>query len=259
MSQAPSSAQPRTSYEESATWRTSDGATIYGDIRIPASSAPRGVTIINVHGITGNRNEAVHYLAARHFSARGWNHVRFDLYGGEMGARRLDDVSISQHAADLDVVITDARSRFPDSKIVVIGHSLGMPTALLAREPFDALASWDGAHSEGLGVLQGLTFVEAIGRWKWTSHFDHLLSPRMIEELRQLDSDELMLRTGTRPTLIVSTDEEPRRLQNAQRYAHACAIKPTVLTVKDSEHTFTRDGNLEELLEITTTWIEALP
>ncbi len=248
----------KTNHTEVATsWTAPDGTAIYGYIRSgDPAAASYPLTIVNVHGITGHCNEVVHFNSARHFVDQGWTHVRFDLYGAGDGARRLDNVAISEHGQDLDVVLADVKRRFPGNKIVVIGHSLGVPTALLAREPFDALVSWDGAHSAAFGVLEDLDMVESINKIRWRSRVDHLLAPQMIDELRQLDCNQLMRNAGSRPTLVVTSDDEPlRRHENAMRYLNACNGPKELVTIASSNHTFTNDGNLEHLLATTTQWI----
>ena len=70
--------------------KTSDKKIIYGILRGSLSKP----VIVQVHGLSGNMNEAMHYNAARYFEKHGFSSFRFNLYDWRKGAPKIAPVYI---------------------------------------------------------------------------------------------------------------------------------------------------------------------
>ena len=225
-----------------------EGVTLYGTY-LAADGAP---LVVLVHGLTGHSNEAMHYLARRRLHAEGYAVLGLDLYGSDPGTRRLTDCTTSTHARDLVAVLDAMRTRCPKVQVVVVGHSLGGLTGLMATG-YDALVLWDAAHTSGLLSLQNLEYVEELQLHRWRQRIDHLLNPAMIEQLRTLDSDALVGQVRV-PLLVVSAGD-PGRPELSRRYVEHAGGPAELRVVEDADHGFLRGESLTTLLDLTCDWL----
>jgi hypothetical protein len=92
--------------------------------------------------------------------------------------------------------------------------------------------------------------------YRLRSGVDALLSAELISETRTLDSDAAA-RRRREPALIVGCSDG-KRPAGARQYADHWGGPSRLVIVPDSDHTFSREGNLEGLLGVTIEWLETV-
>jgi alpha-beta hydrolase superfamily lysophospholipase len=117
------------------TLKSKDGLTLAGRQWTPAA-APRGVVCL-VHGIGEHVGRYAHVAAA--LNQAGYAMLGYDLRGhGRSEGPRGFTPSYDAYLDDIDLLMGEARTRFPDKPIFLYGHSLGGNLVLnygLRRKP----------------------------------------------------------------------------------------------------------------------------
>jgi acylglycerol lipase len=104
-------------------WKTFDGLGIFGRVWEPVQRKAKAVVCL-VHGLGEHSGRYVH--VADVFSRSGYAMVSFDLRGhGRSGGPRGHTPSIEAYMKDIDVLMAQARARFPGLPMFLYGHSLG--------------------------------------------------------------------------------------------------------------------------------------
>jgi lysophospholipase len=103
--------------------RAADGVCLQGYDWHPTESPARAVLVV-IHGI---RDHATRYAGlAQTLSGRGIAVVAQDHRGhGDSGGPRQRFDSVEQLGADIDLVVQEARRRYPGLPVFLFGHSLG--------------------------------------------------------------------------------------------------------------------------------------
>ena len=125
---------------------------ILGDITF--SKAESQVFALFVHGFKGFKDWGAHNLVAKYFAANGINYVKFNFsYSGVPVDNPKDVTNLEDFADntpikelyDLDKVVSFLKTEYPDSKIILVGHSRGGGISILQAFKdvrINALITW---------------------------------------------------------------------------------------------------------------------
>lgn len=159
---------------EDGTLATDDGLELYWQSWQPPGET-EGVLLF-VHGLAEHSGRYLNPV--RHFVARGWTCFAFDYRGhGKSPGPRVHVDTFDEFLSDLAEGHRLARIRYPESKIVMVGHSQGgLLTLLYAESNPDHL---DGAvvSSPFLGIHPD---SKPSGFLRGTSRFVSKLTPKMM-------------------------------------------------------------------------------
>lgn len=132
-------------------WKTRDGLDIFAQVWEPPVVEPKAVACL-LHGLGDHSSRYAHVAEA--FGKEGFILFASDLRGhGRSGGRRGHISSIEDFMRDIDVMIEQARLRYPRLPLFLYGHSLGGILALhygLTRKPNikGVIATGCGMHTE---------------------------------------------------------------------------------------------------------------
>lgn len=105
------------------TWKSRDGIDLFAEVWEPPVVSPRAVICL-VHGLGEHTSRYAHVAEA--FSREGFILFGADLRGhGRSGGMRGHISSIDDFMRDIDLLIEQARSRYPGLPLFLYGHSLG--------------------------------------------------------------------------------------------------------------------------------------
>ena len=136
------------SFESS--WKSKDGLDLFGRAWEPGERKPKAV-ICHVHGLGEHSGRYVHVAQA--FTKAGYAMLSLDLRGhGRSGGARGHIPSFDAFMDDIDLLIEQARLRYPGLPVFLYGHSLGGILVLnygLRRKPDlkGVLATGPGLHT----------------------------------------------------------------------------------------------------------------
>jgi predicted alpha/beta hydrolase len=183
--------------------RTSDGQTLFADVREPGSRDAVGIAVL-AHAMFARRTEFERPDGnglAELIADAGYVTIAFDFRGhGESGPFARDGADWSYDdlvRSDLPAVVSSAKARFPALPLVVVGHSLGGHVALA---------------SQGTGAL-GADALVLIAANVWMRHLEtsrrRWLAKRAVMESLAL----LSVRRGYLPVrrLRLGSDDEAGR------------------------------------------------
>lgn len=131
-------------------WKARDGLDIFAQGWEPVALHPKAVVCL-VHGLGEHSSRYAHVAEA--FGREGFILFGTDLRGhGRSGGPRGHISSIEDFMQDIDVLLEQARARYPDMPIFLYGHSLGGIQVLhygLLRKPNikGVIATSSGLHT----------------------------------------------------------------------------------------------------------------
>lgn len=104
-------------------WKTHDGLDIFAQAWEPDARTPKAVICL-VHGLGEHSSRYTHVAEA--FTKEGFALFTYDLRGhGRSGGIRGHISSIEDFMKDIDLLLEQARKRYPNLAIILYGHSLG--------------------------------------------------------------------------------------------------------------------------------------
>ncbi len=104
-------------------WKSRDGLDMFAQVWEPVVVQPKAVACL-VHGLGEHSSRYAHVAEA--FGKDGFILLSYDLRGhGRSGGARGHISSIEDFMQDIDVMLEQARSRYPGLPLFLYGHSLG--------------------------------------------------------------------------------------------------------------------------------------
>ena len=205
--------------------------------------------IIFVHGLTGSKDEMM-YLAGESFFIEKWfDVVRFNLYGTAPGEKKLSEVSLKDHIADVNEKIRKAVNQGYE-KIFLIGHSFGGLTILYADLEFiskivmrDPSIGWKETLEDVYHDEKGYYIDRGDGiRFDISEEIYHDFNKDPNQHLEQIKKLSL-------PIKIIGA--EFGLPENSKKY-YLAANEPKALTIVSwASHCFLEEWKIEELLNET--------
>ncbi len=133
---------------------------LYYQTWLPANE-PRAVLLV-VHGLAEHSGRYMNLV--NHFVPRGYAVYSFDQRGhGKSPGRRGYVERFSYFVSDLEAFLGVVRSKYPDTRIFIVGHSVGgtVATALAVhhQDEFDGLILSGATLKVGASVSPGLIIV----------------------------------------------------------------------------------------------------
>ncbi len=215
--------------------------------------------VIFVHGLPGSVVDGLHERACAWFAAHGYATFRYNLYGWQSDARQLIDTTLRILADDLDAIVRFFRSQ-GTKRIFVVGHSLGGPQILLAKEQaFDGAVLLDPSYDisfikEKYGFPGG-KYIRSLRGYFMQWGINTVIGRAMAQEVDAIDWNALP-KTFHKPLKII-TAEKGVLVRGARAYfSHAQAPK-NLQIVKGATHYFNdRPGMEDRVFASIFSWFE---
>ena len=208
-----------------------------------------------VHGMTRDMNDYVIKYGADFF-ARDYDVYRFNLYGGQDGARDILECTLADHADDINAVLTHFAGSY--DKAFVIGHSYGGPSVMLANpknitavslwEPTFDLKKWQDEYKN---VFHEKDDSFVVGAGVYT-----LIGKPLYASARKLDDAACskLAKEFTCPVQVVLGGESvlanmPHSYHSFNRHKGSHQV-----VIPNAGHCFTEGKTADILLEKTQAW-----
>jgi dienelactone hydrolase len=231
--------------------KTPDGKFIDATLR-GSMSQP---IIVIVHGLAGNKNEAMHYNAARYFEKHGFSSLRINLYSWLKGYRKLHECTFSTHGKDIDTVLRYL-DRHGAKKIFLVGHSFGWPSILHTKERnFLAVAPWDGSKLPYNQKEFARRVKSPKGRVIDEGYLV-IMGDQMAEDSHKINSLDLVKKFDRPISFITVNDSVFGNWDNNKKMYRAAKVKKELVVIKGAHHTFAEEGKQEELYAATVKWFK---
>ncbi len=228
---------------------------IYGTLR----GSLKNPLIIFVHGLTGQMNEHIFFNGARYFGKKGFSSFRFNLYGSEKDARKLEECNLAIHARDLDFII-DYFWKNGVKKIFIIGHSYGGPTVLLSKKDFQGIVFWDPTHNpKELMSPAKVKPVKSQNVRALNWGFRIIIGQKMINEAKMIDGNQIkrMIARSNIPFKVIAAGQG-HLVKQGKKYYSSADNQKSFEVIKRASHCFDEEGAEEELFKKTNNWLKTI-
>lgn len=213
-------------------------------------------------GLGGWMHDLILFNASRYFEKRGIATLRVSFYGDSKKQRDIGDFDVKTNADDIDTVVQYARQQsFP--WICVIGHSYaGMAIVYSKRQDFDAAIMWDASHTDGYdepeskgNLEKDFLYVAELGAYVSAKGPGYVLSRKVFENYAP--GSTAMAKNFTINSLVVNAaNSGDVMLRFGYDYAQAINAETEHVVIPGASHSFTEDGAMELLYEVTADWIK---
>lgn len=216
---------------------TADGKKIFGAVN--SSEKASDTLLIFVHGLGASGNRHIFYNAARYFPQRGIDVCRFELYPGGPEGRFQMQCTMKTHADDLNSVITHFRPKY--QKIIVAGHSLGVPTVLQGDlSQMDALILISGAAREFMDhpTMKLIEPLPGTPYMKTNYGVTSILSQEMFDSMVAIRPTPEVTQKITQPLLVVYGDKDYLAPYSPLYFQNAPTKQKLMKVIHGAGHTF---------------------
>lgn len=269
------------------TWKAHDGLNIFAQAWEPATPKPKAVVCL-VHGLGEHTSRYAHVAEA--FGRQGFVLFGADLRGhGRSSGPRGHISSIDDFMQDIDILLEQARSHYPDLPVILYGHSLGGILVLyygLTRKPDvkGVVATSSGLHTALEQQKAKIMMAKVLGSLVPSALIPSGLDPKSISRDEQvvqvyindplvhdkvsLGFGKIML--GVTSWTLAHADEFPLPLLLMHGKADVLAFpsssidfaaplkeKCTLVLWDDAYHELHNDLEKEEVLKTMTLWMDA--
>jgi len=258
--------------EKSIAFQDKQGRKIVGTLLIPEGKGPFPAVIV-CHGFKGNRNEKHIKAIAEAISDKGLVTLRAD-FTKEPGESSLPfaDMTVSYELEVLDQAVNYLKTlpEVNQEKIGLTGHSLGgllVAWYTAAHPEIKAAAPLSGVYSfprllerrRGEGITRGLKeeaeekgFVYVYSK---SQKRDLKIRDAFFQDAQKYEMDEV-IDSLVGPILVVAgTADEAVTIDHAQHYYDRAFSKEKQLKIiKGADHSYTKEGNLDEVTEAVSNW-----
>ncbi len=214
--------------------------------------------VIFVHGYKGFKDWGTHYLVADFFARQGIYFLKFNFSHSGVKPDDLSDIkdldifsknTPSKELFDLEQVINFAKNKFPNLKVVLMGHSRGGALSILQASKdkrVQKLITW-----ASIGAFRNLWKMEDEVEWRKTG-INYTLNGRTKEQMPLdisllddvLNHDkEFDLRDAAKrilkPWLIVQGTADPAVKTKVAQEFHQDQLKTSeLLLIENGDHVF---------------------
>lgn len=220
----------------------------YGSLLKPKN--PTRKLIIFVHGFLSSQEHHLFHNAAHFFYKKGYSTFRYNLYGPQNNARKANSTSFTTFAKDLSKIISRFKEQY--SQIILISHSLGAFTTLLAKPAgVSNLVFWEPSlHPKEMlknAKKEGSYYIFDLG-YQARIHHKTMTSMLNIPDLQTL------LGKIHKPIAIISAEKAGEEIG---KYFYALANEPKKFSViKGAGHNLDEVGTESQLFRSTLKWLE---
>lgn len=213
-------------------------------------------------GLGGWKHDLLLFNASRYFERQGIATVRVSLYGDSDKQRDIGNFGVKANAADIDAVVDFARQQGAEW-ICVVGHSYsGMAIVFSQQQAFDAAVLWDASHTDGYdepeakqNLERDFVYVKQLDSFVSAKGPGYVLSRQVFDDYAP--GSTAMARSFAVDTLVVNARESGEAmLRFGKDYANNINANSDHVVIPEASHSFTEDGAMERLFEITAKWIK---
>jgi hypothetical protein len=213
-------------------------------------------------GLGGWMHDLLLFNASRFFEEQGIATLRVSFYGDDDRQRNIGDFGVKTNAQDIDTIVDYAMEQ-GSTWICAIGHSYsGMAIVYSQKQAFDAAILWDASHTDSYDEPQAkknlekdFLYLDALGSYVSASGPGYVLSRKVFEDYAP--GSTKMAQAFKIDTFIVNASESGTAMQRfGKDYASNIHAATEHNVIPNASHSFTEDGAMDELLKVTTKWIE---
>ena len=268
-------------------WKTRDGLDIFAEGWEPTVLLPKAVVCL-VHGLGEHVSRYAHVAEA--FGKEGFILFGSDLRGhGRSGGPRGHISSIEDFMQDIDVLLEQARTRYPDLPLLLYGHSLGGIQVLhygLTRKPNvkGVIATSSGLHTaieeqsmkvlmaKVLGSLMPTVAIPSGLDAKTISHDEKVvqayINDPLVHDKISLGFGKVMIGVTawtlahagefTLPLLLMHGKADALAFPSSSiEFAAPLKEKCTLVLWEDAYHELHNEPEKEEVFKTMTLWMDA--
>ena len=229
--------------------KTKDNYYIYGTLNTPNKIPTK--LVIFVHGFTSHRNEHILFNGSKFLVNKGFDTFRFDLYGGEKGARNMVDCTISINGEDINTVVNYFSKKYKN--IYVVGHSYG-GTALLfvKQEKVSKFIFWDPSYIEK-DQDQSFVYKKEIDSYVVDWGVSYIVGKKIVNELKNFPDCGEMISKFTKPVFFVGAEKGAKN--HCNKYFKKASNPKELKIIKGADHNFNNFEHEEILFKETFNFI----
>lgn len=212
-------------------------------------------------GLGGWMHDGLLFNAARAFEKKGISSLRVSFYGDGEDQRNINDYDVNNCAEDIDVIVDYVKGK-GTQWVSTVGHSYsGMAIVYSKKQQFDGAVLWDPSHTDGYSTLEAQFNLKK--DFKYDKELDAYVSAlgsgyvisRKVFENYEPGSVEKSKRFKV-PTLIINAGYSKAMQDYGKKYADSINAPTEQTVIPNVSHSFTEDGAMEKLFELTTEWIQ---
>lgn len=211
--------------------------------------------VILAHGLTGRPLEFLQVMAARDFTASGYDVVRIAFYDGNIGARTLRESTLDLHARDLNTVVEHFRPMY--KSIFIAGHSYGGFSLLFANPAVNAASFWDATWTPGWH--RDVSYIPEIDCYASNNGMECLIGRAMYEEAQHYVAHPPVENAANfrSPAQVILAQDNEKPGRDRHMLFDALGMKDKeLIRVEGADHQFTRGNTVESLIQSTKSWFE---
>jgi len=212
-------------------------------------------------GLGGWMHDVIIFNASRYFEKHCIATLRVSFYGYDENQRNIKDFDVKTAAEDIDTIV-DFVSGKGTTRVAVIGHSYsGMAIVYSNNQKFDTAVLWDPSHTGGYdepmainNLQKDFIYIKKLDSYVSGNAGGDVISRKVFENYEP--GSTAMARKFKIPTLIVNADSSIEMKAYGQDYADSINAPTDRFVIAGSTHSFTEDGALEKLYNVTLDWLQ---
>ncbi len=238
--------------EKEIVLKTRDKKSIYGTI-VGVNS---DTLIIFVHGFTGHRNEHLFFNGSKYFSQKGFDVLRFNLYGWMENSRTMLDTSISIHGKDIDFVVNHFRKEY--KKIIVAGHSFGGTSLLFTNQNLiDGYIFLDATYVDKDSKEWKVKYNKSAGGHIFNEGLVFIVGKKFIDELRNFPECGELIKNIKKPILLITAGGAGNS-KAGKKYFKLANNPKKLVNIEGANHCFDHVEHEAKVFEEIGIWLKNL-
>jgi len=219
-------------------------------------------TIIFLHGFCGNKDEnGLFKDCSSYFLKNDLDSFRFDFSGIGESSGDFKNSSLRKQASELNAVIENILKEKPNSRIGVVGFSLGAAVALYSMNPYvSAYSFWSPAFFPNQDMFPRYNSKENFKKISEQGYIEKgnlKVGKELFEDLRNYSSENT-LSYISEPVQIIHGTRDPRINYDSSKYASKKLNCPNELVlISDANHSYKNNFEHRNILfKKTSEWFK---
>jgi hypothetical protein len=221
---------------------------------------PFAPVILLVHGFCGNKDEnGLFKECSDYFGNKSLNTFRFDISGIGESEGDYRNSSLEKQASDLNAAIKILDESYPNSKIGLVGFSLGATVALYCKnQRISAYSFWSPAFFPSKDMSPRYTSEDITKQLDEKGYFDKdglKVGRQLLDDLKYFDGARY-LQVMTVPIQIVHGTKDPRIDFNSSKEAYELLNTDRQLElISEANHSYKNNPeHRKQVLEKSADW-----
>ncbi len=203
---------------------------------------PSAPILLLLHGFAGNKDENGLFIEAEdYFSSKNFNVFRFDVEGAGESEGDYSLTSLRKQSNDLESTIDYLTKTYPESKIGVVGFSLGATVSILLNDSrIDAYGLWSPALSPSEDMFPRYNTEEIRERLKSDGFLDKAglkVGSAIINDLRDCKLQQNIQEINKPVLLIHGTADDKINYKTTNKFQNLFNKSKMVL-IEGANHSY---------------------